>query len=469
MRLSVYPAILLSILLLSLFVSCVDETPTVPDAPASVDTLVTPVEWKWKQPFRLTAPLVPDTLDPSSSLDIQWDVLDTTINSVQLVVRAVGEEKWVRLEWVQLLRGKCTVSLSSLERARYRFALATGDMKVVDSSAIVHIRHVDVRFLSPGDNELLLQGENPQLRWTVSSPGGQVVVEWTMAGWSSYAWSRIFDAADSVQPLSALIQSAGSCYDFRIRGKKDTRWSYIRNVRYGAISILSPKPGDVWYRFLPARMNATVKPPSCLANSTSNRFELSTDGGATWAVTGVDWLLTQGASTKAYVRVRNVAAGMATTAGPFTIIDRSAPFFQPRVGQVIRYLVNNSNDRQDTVVQNTITISVESERLTSTRTEYVCHVVIKEGTRVKKTFTGLIWLDNDARRSFSGDFAPYNTGTYPNVHDMSENEISKYGHADDHSFTYTLRREFGLTHCSDRINTEGGLYDWVQATYELLK
>ena len=469
MRLSFYTAILPAILLLSLFVSCADDTPTAADTPASVDTVVTPVEWISKPPFRLTAPLMPLMANQGDSIVVEWEVPDSSIYAVQMLVRAVGEWKWTHIDWMELRWGRYAVSLSKLDRDQYRFALGTGDLKFVDSSAVVTIRRVHTKILAPQDGELLTDLDGHELRWTVSPPGGRVVVEWTVTGWTGYQGRRIFDAADSVHPLTEFNLTLGKCYDFRIRGENDLQWSSsVRKIGYAALSLQSPKPGDVWYRFLPASIKAEVRLPPCVPGWADTRYDISTDAGRSWTETGREWLLTQGASTEAYVRVRNDVTGLARISGPFTIVDRSAPFFQPRVGQVIRYLVNHSTDRQDSVVQNTITISVESERLTSSRTEYVCHVVIKEGTRVKKTFTGLVWLDNDARRSFSGDFAPYNTGTYPNVHDISENEISKYGHTGDHTFTYTLRREFGLTHYSDRLYIEGGRYDWVQSVYELL-
>lgn len=469
MRLSVYPALIPAFLLLSLLISCADETPTAPHTPASVDTMVTPVEWISKPPFRLTAPLMPFMANQGDSIVIEWEVPDSSIYAVQMLVRAVGEWKWTHINWMELRWGRYAVSLSKLDRDQYRFALGTGDLKFVDSSAVVTIRRVYAKILEPQDGELLTDLDGHELRWTVSPPGGRVVVEWGFSGSESYYGRRIFNSADSVQPLAVFNLRLGSCYDFRIRGENDPRWSStVRKIGYAALSLQSPKPGDVWYRFLPASIKAEVRLPSCIPGAADTRYEMSTDGGGTWMETGKEWLLTQRASTQAYARVRNAATGLSRVTGPFTIMDRSAPFFCPRVGQVIRYLVNHSTDRQDTVVQNTITISVESERLTSARTEYVCHVVIKEGTQVKNSFTGLIWLDNEARRNFSGDFAPYNTGTYPNVHDISENEISEHGHAGDHTFTYTLRREFGLTHYSDRLYIEGGRYDWVQSTYELL-
>jgi hypothetical protein len=455
-------------LLLLLAVSCKDAPSSAP-APqvAAVDSTVPPVRWKSARSFRLSAPLQDGAYDPRQPLTLTWQVLDSTVQSIMIHRKKVGDGGWTLLRWVYLKDGRCDLPLDDLEGDAYRIALSSGDLSAWDSSGIVRLRHVMARILEPLDSALLRDTDTPLVRWTADPPVKDLELQWSHAGKEKYHGSYFFHANDSVQSLAQFAIPAGACFDLRIRALGLRGWHTVRNIGLASMTLRGLKEGNTLYRLLPATVDMQVALPACVVDTSKTVLELSIDAGATWERTGRTWLVTEPATESAYLRLRNDDAGISLMHGPFRIVDRTAPLFLPRVGERLRYHRHGSTNRKDTTFTAWITITVHSERQTPTRTEYSCSIHTVEDEGVEYTSSGMLWIDNDLRRSLGGDFPPFDRGPYPNLYDITVDEYNNTTREGIHTYEIVLRRDMGVVWHTRREQVVHPLFRWVQRTYAL--
>ncbi len=184
--------------------------------------------------------------------------------------------------------------------------------------------------------------------------------------------------------MSRVDESGIFGHTFRIRALPDTHAVVISRVEIVDFRILTRLENTTLRRGTPLEVRAwhstflTRVPESDGGGKRYVDFYLTTDGGMTWKnENAFAWqehasLLPSAAANECYLRMEGHAGNrlIADTTGPFKIIDNTAPLWEWKVGDILRYRYSESPWHQKT---DTLTIEFIDKREDGDRIVYTLH------------------------------------------------------------------------------------------------
>ncbi|MFA6233022.1 MAG: hypothetical protein WC824_02375 [Bacteroidota bacterium] len=382
-------------------------------------------------PFEITSPREPITHDRSLPLVMTWNLLDQAVAEVHIYYRPDDVDGWILDTTVTASQCRVALRLDGFDQKKYLFAMSTLDGRYWDSSAAVTLHWFPVILIEPKAEDFRLISDEQRFMWMCSDDRIEnVEIRWAATGsrnWSP-AWS--IAAADSLSVMNSVPWGSGVKLDFAIRGifasgtgLPPTEWSVVQEVGFGELSIISPAPGNEFYRFLKTNISVSIVLPPGFPADVDSVFELSTNSGGTWMEISPKWTILQPATDQAYVRLHHAGMNRTVMSGPFRITDRSSTYFSLSPGQEFRYyhyrISGGFGGPIDTTSREWITINIQNALPGSSRTEYPCSVRVVKEDGSTSTSIALLWQEHDGQKLISGNFLPFTDCRISGIHDNS--------------------------------------------------
>ncbi len=311
--------------------------------------------------IRIVSPRWGQTFPAEGSLELQWVCFGIPDEEpLRLFIRKIEGEPWEHLMDVEAGRNSVHLGAEELQRRQCEILISTvsEDARAISPRIVIKPTTgegmVSVLNLHPGDTLIYHEGI---LRWTSTKP--EVQIGYSKKPQNSI-FGRYYETTVGEVSLMEIIKheppsDQNITYYIQLRAVGDTHIVSVGPLYIYDFRFMNRLENKVLHRGselgFPSRHSTFAEKPhpsSIAARKPCNNcvtFDLSTDGGATWAAYdnfsdyGQRRLLDHPASSQCYLRMRASAGryDFEDITGPFEIDDNTTAMFEWKAGETYRY------------------------------------------------------------------------------------------------------------------------------------